>query len=393
MASKIDRSRRRTLYIIASGNFVQFGTRLLIGALVPFILFDFNTTKSEVGVALTGMWAVYALAQFPSGVLADHYGERKLLLVGLGASVFGIVSISMAPTLPTFALLLLLLGAGTGLFYPPATVLATRLYDEHGAAIGTLAAFGAFAGLVYPAAGGFMAEYLGWRPVFGSTAILTGVVILATARFVPRIAPANAEGSLASSIDVSKYSTLLGQPGILYTIALAVILIFTFQGISSFYPAFLVEYHNIDRGLAGGMLGGVLGVSTVAQPLSGRFSDAVSRDAALAASISFIIASLAVLVLVTSFAGAVLGSLLLGAGISYPGPLQARFMDLLDDGERGYGFGLLRTVYMFLGASGSVVVGALSDTTGWVAAYGAIGALLVGCLLLLAVNRLFSLGL
>jgi predicted MFS family arabinose efflux permease len=326
-------------------------------------------------------------------VLADHYGERKLLLVGLGASVFGIVSISMAPTLPTFALLLLLLGAGTGLFYPPATVLATRLYDEHGAAIGTLAAFGAFAGLVYPAAGGFMAEYLGWRPVFGSTAILTGVVILATARFVPRIAPANAEGSLASSIDVSKYSTLLGQPGILYTIALAVILIFTFQGISSFYPAFLVEYHNIDRGLAGGMLGGVLGVSTVAQPLSGRFSDAVSRDAALAASISFIIASLAVLVLVTSFAGAVLGSLLLGAGISYPGPLQARFMDLLDDGERGYGFGLLRTVYMFLGASGSVVVGALSDTTGWVAAYGAIGALLVGCLLLLAVNRLFSLGL
>jgi hypothetical protein len=57
VASKIDRSRRRTLYIIASGNFVQFGTRLLIGALVPFILFDFNTTKSEVGVALTGMWA------------------------------------------------------------------------------------------------------------------------------------------------------------------------------------------------------------------------------------------------------------------------------------------------------------------------------------------------
>jgi hypothetical protein len=68
-------------------------------------------------------------------------------------------------------------------------------------------------------------------------------------------------------------------------------------------------------------------------------------------------------------------------------------MDLLGESERGYGFGLVRTVYMFLGASGSVAVGTLADASGWVPAYGVVAGLLGGCLLLIVVNRLFSLGL
>jgi len=46
MATEDDAAPREILYIIASGNAVQFGTRLLMSALVPFVLTDFNTTKS-----------------------------------------------------------------------------------------------------------------------------------------------------------------------------------------------------------------------------------------------------------------------------------------------------------------------------------------------------------
>lgn len=393
MSDAAQSGRRSTLYVIASGNGVVFGTRLLIGALVPFILLDLQTTKATVGLALSGMWAVYAIFQFPSGILADKYGERQLLLLGLGGSTLGVVLVALAPSLPLFALFLLVLGAGAGLYYPPASVLVTRLYDRHGGAIGTLAAFGAFAGLVYPTLGGVAVTYLDWRLVLGLTSVVTVVVLVALVSVVPRVAPVNADISLRESITPAKYRSLLARPSVLYTIALAVALIFTFQGLSSFYPTFLVEYHRIDRGLAGVMLGGVLGVSTVAQPLSGRFSDAVSRDAALAVSITLIVASLAVLLGVQSMTGAVAGSVVLGLGISYPGPLQARFMDNLGDDERGYGFGLIRTVYMLCGASGSVVVGTVADASGWLLAYSIVGCLLVGCLGLLGANRLFSLGL
>jgi predicted MFS family arabinose efflux permease len=393
MATEDDAAPREILYIIASGNAVQFGTRLLMSALVPFVLTDFNTTKSEVGLALTGMWAVYAMSQFPSCVLADHYGERQLLLVSLGGTALGVVLVAVAPTLASFALLLLVIGAGAGLFYPPASVLVTRFYDAHGSALGTLTAFGAFAGLVYPAVGGFASGYVGWRPVLGFSAVFTGLIVVVTVRVLPRIPPVNEGRPLTASIDVWKYMQLLRRPGIVYTIVIAIVLIFSFQGLISFYPVFLVEYHEIDRGLAGAILGGVLGVSMFAQRLNGRFSDAVSRDAALAVSISLIGISLAVLLAVQGLAGAVIGSVVLGVGISYPGPLQARFMDLLGESERGYGFGLVRTVYMFLGASGSLAIGLVSDASGWVIAYAVLGALLAGCLVLLGLNKALSLDL
>jgi MFS family permease len=68
-------------------------------------------------------------------------------------------------------------------------------------------------------------------------------------------------------------------------------------------------------------------------------------------------------------------------------------MDQLSASERGFGFGLVRTVYMLLAASGSVVVGALADAGGWVPAYGIVVLLLVGGLCALGANRVLGLNL
>jgi len=59
-------------------------------------------------------------------------------------------------------------------------------------------------------------------------------------------------------------------------------------------------------------------------------------------------------------------------------------MDHLDDHERSAGFGLVRTVYMVLGASGSVVVGFVADLFGWDVAFLGLVGLLVGMLVVLA---------
>jgi MFS family permease len=66
-------------------------------------------------------------------------------------------------------------------------------------------------------------------------------------------------------------------------------------------------------------------------------------------------------------------------------------MDQLGDAERGFGFGLVRTVYLLLAASGSVVVGSLADIGGWVPAYGVVVLLLIGGLLALGTNHVLGL--
>ncbi|MGM0718482.1 MAG: hypothetical protein ACQET5_15220 [Halobacteriota archaeon] len=49
-------------------------------------MLDFETTKAGIGLALNGMRAIYALFRFRSGVLANQYNERQLLLLGLALS-------------------------------------------------------------------------------------------------------------------------------------------------------------------------------------------------------------------------------------------------------------------------------------------------------------------
>lgn len=63
--------------------------------------------------------------------------------------------------------------------------------------------------------------------------------------------------------------------------------------------------------------------------------------------------------------------------------LLPKFMDHLGEEERSAGFGLIRTAYMVLGASGSVVTGAVADLLGWGSAFLALAGLLGGMLLVL----------
>ena len=65
-----------------------------------------------------------------------------------------------------------------------------------------------------------------------------------------------------------------------------------------------------------------------------------------------------------------------GVGFGWGGVLHSLLMDHLPADERASGFGLVRTVYMLLGSTGSVVVGTLADTAGWATAYGVVGGLL-----------------
>jgi len=386
-------SRRIVLAAVAGGNFAQLGARLLLSPVVPLVLVEFETSKSAVGAALTGMWAVYALVQFPSGVLADRYGERRLVLLGVAGTAAGSALVALAPSLVLYAGAALVLGACTGLFFAPASALLSRLFEERGGALGALTAAGAVAGVVVPALGSLVAVRVGWRPAVALGAAVALPAAAATLWLVPYTPPAAPDRRLRAVVDWSRIVGLLGRPSVAYTVFLALILGFTFQAFSSFFPTFLHEYRGLSTDLAGVAFGGAFALSSLAQPVAGRVSDAVSRDAAIAASAVLAGSGLAVLVAVPGPVGLLGGTSLLGIGISWPGPVQARFMDQFGADERGFGFGLVRSVYMLLAASGSVAVGGLADGFGWPVAYGTVVVLLGGCLLALAANRVIGPGL
>ena len=112
--------------------------RLAISPVVPDVTSAFSVSRGAVGLALTGMWAAYALAQFPSGVLADRFGERRVILAAVGTTGAASVLLALAPTFAVFALTVVGLGVGAGLHYSVATTFIARQFDDVGRAIGEI---------------------------------------------------------------------------------------------------------------------------------------------------------------------------------------------------------------------------------------------------------------
>lgn len=72
--------------------------------------------------------------------------------------------------------------------------------------------------------------------------------------------------------------------------------------------------------------------------------------------------------------------------------LLPRFVDNLSATEHGAGFGLVRTTYIMLSATGSAVVGTVADAAGWGTAFGIFVVFISLICIGLAENQLFNLG-
>lgn len=387
------RYRHTVLVLAVFGNFTQLGARIVVSPVVPQIIDAFDTSKSVIGLVLTVMWGIYALTQFPSGLLGDRYGERAIMLVSFGMIAVASVLLALAPSLFLFGAIAALLGIGAGLYFSVASSLLSKLFENQGQALGFHTAGGAIAGLFVPVIVAHLSLRYGWRVAILLGAVFAIPIAVLVAWRVRSTPPNRPDESPLGRVDLSLLSLILSRPPLVYTILLAVIGVFAFQAFSSFFPTFLIEYRGLSTGQASLAFGVVFLLSAVSQPTMGHVSDMVDRDSAIAASMIIGIVGFTLLLLTSDLVGIVVGVGVLGIGMSWAGVIQARFMDHLPEDVRNTGFGLVRTVYMVIGAFGSVITGTLADVAGWLVAFGVVaGFLLIGVGALLA-NRVFKLGL
>ncbi|SNR32343.1 MFS transporter [Halorubrum vacuolatum] len=368
--------------------------RLVISPLVPAITDAFEVRNATVGLALSGMWLAYALAQFPSGVLGDRYGERAVILTAVGATAVASLLLAASPTIGVFMIFTVVLGAGAGLHYSVATTYLTKQFDDIGRAIGVHVAGGPIAGLAAPPAAALVGARYGWRTgVALGTLVALPVFVLFAWRIRPT-EPVRPDQPLRERFATGPLVDLLSRPSIRYTTVLATLGAFTWQATASFLPTFLEVQGGLSTALSALLFSLYFLVHGGTQPVTGALSDRFDRDTAAMLTMGTGVLGYGLLVLAgRSDAGLVpllVAVLLVGLAMSWGAPVQSRFMDHLSEAERGAGFGLVRTVYMVIGASGSVVVGALADVAGWDAAFGLLALVMAVGMTTLLANRLLA---
>ncbi|ELY36182.1 MFS transporter [Natronorubrum tibetense] len=386
------RYRDTVLALCTLAFFATMVGRLVISPVVPIIIDEFAVSNSVVGVALTGMWMAYFASQFPSGILADRFGERPIILVAIGGTAVASVFLALAPVFALFVVGTVVLGGVAGLHYSVATTLLTRTYDEIGTAIGVHNSGGPAAGLIAPPIAAWIGVRYGWRPAVAIGAAMAVPVFVLFAWRVRPTEPRRPDQPMSERLQLEAVLELLSRPQIAFPICLAIAGAFVWQATASFLPTFLVEHRGQSTELAGLVFGGYFVVQAITQVGVGAASDRYGRDVATAGCMVLAAAGFALLIAVPGTVAIVAAVLLVGTGLGWGAALLPRFMDVLSETERGAGFGLIRTVYGFIGALGSVATGLLADLFGWGFAFGVLAGLLVLVFVALVANWVLSLG-
>jgi EmrB/QacA subfamily drug resistance transporter len=121
------------------------------------------------------------------GAAGDHFGRRRLLILGTSVFAFASLGCALAPGLPALFACRLLQGVGGAMLMPNSLAILGQTFSgaSKGRAIGIWAATGAAMGAIGPVIGGWLIDLGSWRAIFLlNLPLACGAIILAW-RFVP----------------------------------------------------------------------------------------------------------------------------------------------------------------------------------------------------------------
>jgi len=120
-------------------------------------------------------YLLFGLGALPAGLLADHFGARRMLLGALGGMSLGLVLAGLAaPGLP-LAASLAVMGLAASAYHPAGMGLISRAIAARGRALAVNGIFGNVGIALTPVVTAALAEHFGWRGAF----LVSGTVLAA----------------------------------------------------------------------------------------------------------------------------------------------------------------------------------------------------------------------
>ena len=363
------KSRARAVLAAAcSIHFVHDGFSDILYVLLPIWASEFRLTFAQVGVIRTVYSGAMAAFQIPAGLLAERWGERRLLAAGTALTACGFIAAGMVGGFLSLLAVLLIAGLGSGVQHPLSSSLVSKAYETgpRRAALGTYNFSGDLGKVAVPASVAFAALVVGWRTAsaaYGVIGLVAAVAILGVlARLDADIPGAVDDGRRKEPVTVQSGWGIRDLRGFQALTAIGMIDNATRTGFLTFLPFALIAKGSSVAGvgtalalLFAGGAAGKFACGLVAERL-GVIRTVVLTEAATALGILALIPSpLPVALAILPLMGVALN------GTS--SVLYGTVADLVTADRRSRAYGLYYTVTIMSSALAPSIYGVIGDLT------------------------------
>jgi MFS family permease len=354
----------RTLTLISVAHWVSHFHMLVLPMLFPFLKPALGVGYIELGFALTIFAVVSALTQAPTGYLVDHFGARKVLLIGLGLGGLALILLGLHLNYTMLIASAVLLGLANSVYHPADYAILAAHMDE--AKMGRAFSIHTFAGYlgsaVAPAIVGALLAAIGG---VGALIVCGAIGILVAASLMLFGLPeASAKHHAGANGKVSKQSVI--TPALIVLTIFFMLLGLSNAGISNFGVVALMNGYGASYSSANVALTAYLGAAAAGVLAGGFLADHTKRHGQVAAVCFGINTAIVLVIALVALPAALLMIAMTAAG--FLGGVIAPSRDMLvrnaaPAGAAGRAFGIVSTGFNFSGIVSPILFGWIMDQT------------------------------
>ena len=159
---------RWTLAACVLASSLSFVEGSVLNVALPAIRASYGAGAAEVQWVVNAYLLPLSALLLLGGALGDHFGRRRLLVIGTSLFTAASVLCALAPSLGLLFAARAAQGVGAALLLPNSLALLNAAYEgeRRGRAVGLWAAAGAAAAAVAPLIGGWLVDHVGWPAIF-----------------------------------------------------------------------------------------------------------------------------------------------------------------------------------------------------------------------------------
>ncbi len=351
-----------TLITIATGFGLLVGTRMIYPVIIPNLQDTYGLNLTVAGLLVSILWVTYAIGHFPSGVLADRYNERTIMISSMFIVAVALGFVITASTPLVLFIATAIVGLGSSLYPIARITFLSNIYPERlGSALGITLAAADIGQTVLPPIAAVLTLVIAWQIGLGfviPVLVLSGVIIYI---FAP-----NPETTM-SATDTTGIRDILAVLGEFRTHAMRNVIIimflyfFIWQSFTAFYPTYLVTIKGFSPTIASILFGVFFASGVILKPISGGIYDRMGIRLALIGILTPPVAGFLFLpvidnILLLAVVTALISSML-GSGVV----TESYLAESLSEEVQGTGLGAVKSLTATFAAGGPVLFGVIAD--------------------------------